>query len=116
MESGSCLGPEVDCYSVDRITVRHNSVVSQRTFLCSASHDVSSADFALTSAAIEIGDSSWVAAEAFVGPGVTVGRRAVVLARAVVVRDVPDEVVVAGNPARITRSRSAVSGSPRSLM
>jgi putative colanic acid biosynthesis acetyltransferase WcaF len=65
---------------------------------------------------INIGDWAWVAADAFVGPGVTIGRGAVVGARSVVVRDVPPDVVVAGNPARILgpRDRSSRANEPHS--
>jgi len=50
---------------------------------------------------ITISENAWVAAEAYIGPGVTVGAGAVAGARAVVVRDVPPGAVVVGNPARI---------------
>ena len=40
------------------------------------------------------------------GPGVTVGTRAVILARCVVVHDVPNGTVVGGNPARHLRDRA----------
>jgi len=53
----------------------------------------------LIKAPIRIGDGAWVCADVFIGPGVKVGRGAVVGARAVVVKDVADGVVVAGNPA-----------------
>nr|WP_281380118.1 hypothetical protein [Prosthecomicrobium pneumaticum] len=49
---------------------------------------------------IAVGEEAWLCADAFIGPGVTVGRGAVVGARAVVVRDVAERTVVAGNPAR----------------
>jgi putative colanic acid biosynthesis acetyltransferase WcaF len=55
---------------------------------------------ALVKSPIDIGDGAWICADAFVGPGTKVGRHAVVGARAVVVRDVEDGAIVAGNPAR----------------
>jgi putative colanic acid biosynthesis acetyltransferase WcaF len=105
MEAGSCLGPGVNCYSVDRIVLGPNTVVSQRAFICTASHDYRSPGFPLTTAPVEIGENAWIAAEAFVGPGVTVGAGAVVGARAVAVRDVPPGAVVVGNPARVVANR-----------
>ena len=52
---------------------------------------------------IVIEDDAWVAADAFVGPGVRVGEGAVVGARSAVFRDVPAWTVVAGAPARFLR-------------
>jgi putative colanic acid biosynthesis acetyltransferase WcaF len=100
MAADSCLGPGVDCYSVARVVLGEDCVVSQRVFLCAASHDYRDESFPLVTGAIEIGAGAWVAAEAFVGPGVSIGRGAVVGARAVVTRDVDAGAVVAGNPAR----------------
>ena len=50
-------------------------------------------------------DHSWVAAEAFIGPGVTIGEGAVVGARAAVFRDVEAWSVVGGNPAKFLKKR-----------
>ncbi len=101
----ACLGADVDCYSVDRITVGDQAVVSQGAFLCCASHDITSPTMELTYRPIRIGPQAWVAAQAFVGPGVTLGEGAVVGARAVVTKDVPAWTVVAGNPARAVKQR-----------
>ena len=54
---------------------------------------------------VEIGDRVWVAAYAFVGPGVTIGEGAVVGARSAVFRDVQPWVVVGGNPASVIKPR-----------
>ena len=54
-------------------------------------------------APVRIGDGTWLGARAMVLPGVTIGRRVLVAAGAVVTRDVPDDVMVAGNPARVVR-------------
>jgi acetyltransferase-like isoleucine patch superfamily enzyme len=54
-------------------------------------------------APVRIGDGTWVGARAMILPGVTIGRRVVVAAGSVVTRDVPDDVLVAGNPARVVR-------------
>ena len=52
---------------------------------------------------ISIGDDVWIGAGAQVLKGVTIGDRSVVGAGAVVTRDVPPDVVVAGNPARVVK-------------
>jgi acetyltransferase-like isoleucine patch superfamily enzyme len=52
---------------------------------------------------VHIGDGTWVGARAIILPGVTIGRRCLIAAGAVVSRDVPDDTLVAGNPARIIR-------------
>jgi putative colanic acid biosynthesis acetyltransferase WcaF len=55
-------------------------------------------------APVVISEKAWVAAEAYIGPGVTLGAGAVAGARAVVVRDVPPGMMVVGNPARLIAS------------
>jgi len=55
---------------------------------------------------IRIDDFVWIAAQTFVGPGVTIGEGAVVGACAVVTKDVAPWTVVAGNPARLVKMRT----------
>ena len=94
-----------DLYGVDRISIGAHATVSQRAFLCTASHEIDHPNMPLVTKPIRIEDGAWVAAEAFIAPGVTVGVDAVVGARAVVTHDVPARMVVAGNPARVRRER-----------
>ena len=106
MGEGSCLGDHVRCYSVDLVVLESHATVSQYSFLCTAGHDYREPDMPLTSAPIRIGRRAWVAADVFVGPGVTIGERAIVGARASVFRDVDPWTVVGGNPARVIRKYS----------
>jgi acetyltransferase-like isoleucine patch superfamily enzyme len=64
-------------------------------------------------APVRIGDGSWLGNRAMVLPGVTIGKRVLVAAGAVVTRDVPDDTLVAGNPARVVRSLSYPPGCRR---
>jgi putative colanic acid biosynthesis acetyltransferase WcaF len=94
------LGTAVNCYSVSSITIGAHATVSQEAFLCTASHDVTDPHMRLTHAPIRIDDQAWVCSRAFIGPGVTVNRGAVVGACAVVTRSIAAWTIVAGNPAR----------------
>ncbi|MEI8226785.1 MAG: putative colanic acid biosynthesis acetyltransferase [Planctomycetota bacterium] len=109
MESHSCLGPEVDCYNVASVHIGVDAVVSLRTFLCTASHDIRQPDRPLITGAITIARGAFVFAEAFIGMNVTVGEGAVVAARAVVVKNVPANAIVAGNPAQVIGDRVIAS-------
>lgn len=99
------LGPGAELYTVDRITIGSMVTISQRAYLCTASHDISKLLKPLTHRPISVGDYTWVAAEAFVGMGVTIHDGAVVGARAVVTKDVPEWTVVGGNPAKFIKKR-----------
>lgn len=108
----SVLGDRVEIYCVAPIRIGSHVVVSQGAHLCAATHDVRDPGFRLDARPIVVEDGAWVAAEAFVGPGVTVGAAAVVGARAVVTRDVPEREIVAGNPARRIGRRELRTESP----
>jgi len=105
MKSHSCIGPYAKIYNKDKITIGENAVVSQNASLCTAGHDISDSQHSLITAPIVIGDRAWIAAEAFVGMGVTVGEGAVVGARAAVFKDVEPWTVVGGNPAKFIKER-----------
>ena len=105
MEKNSCLASNVDCYNVDVIKLGTNVTVSQGAYLCTASHDITSRQHTLITAPIIIEDKAWVAADAFVGMGVTIGEGAVVGARAAVFKDIEPWMIVGGNPAKPIKKR-----------
>lgn len=101
----SVLGDGVDCYTMARIRIGSKVAVSQRSFLCAGSHDVSSLRRPLTTEPIVIGDHVWIAAESMVLPGVAIGEGAVIGARSFVNRDMPAWTICAGHPCRPLRPR-----------
>ena len=96
----------VDLYDVDRIEIGAHATISQRAFLCTATHEIDHPHMPLRTAPVRIGAGAWICAEAYVHPGVTVGVDAVAGVRAVVLQDVPPRQVVGGNPARFLRMRN----------
>jgi putative colanic acid biosynthesis acetyltransferase WcaF len=119
MREGSCLSHFVDCYCVEKVVIGRHATVSQYSFLCTASHDYDRRALPIVAAPIVVEEYAWITAGAFVAPGVTIGRGAVVAARSTVTRDVAPWTVVAGSPAKPVGERdrrefedAASDGSP----
>jgi len=106
MGPSSSLGPGVDLYNMAPIRIGSRTIISQGAFLCAGSHDISSPAFQLIAKPISIGDDVWIAAEAFVGPGVTVGDGSVLSARACAFSDLEPWTVYRGNPAVPIKART----------
>lgn len=105
LEDRAMIGPHVRIYNLGRVTLRYGANISQHSHLCAGTHDFNEWSMPLVTAPIEIGPNAWLAADVFVGPGVTVGELAVVGARSVVVKDLPPQHVCAGNPCRALKPR-----------
>lgn len=106
------IGPGARLYNQGRITIGARSVVSQRAHICASTHDIHDPHFQLVCRPIAIGDQCWVAAEAFVGPGVTMGDRAVLGARGALFEAAETDGVYAGNPARLVKQRGLRDATP----
>lgn len=110
MEEYACLASGVDCYNVASIHIGAQSTISQGSYLCTASHDITDPKNRLITKPIVIEAQAWVAADAFVGMGVTIGEGAVVGARSAVFKDVEPWTVVGGNPAKFIKKRIIKNG------
>lgn len=107
MDEFSCIGPRVNCYNMAGVVLGHGAIVSQGAYLCGGTHDINDPNHQLLVKPIHICSGAWVAAEAFVGPGVIIGDDAVVGARAVLFKNAEKNGVYAGNPAQLIRYRYA---------
>lgn len=96
----SALGPRSIVYNMAPIALGARVVVSQGAHLCAGTHAFRDRNFQLLALPISIGHGAWIATDAFVGPGVTVGRDAVLGARAVATRSLNENTVYVGNPAK----------------
>lgn len=102
----SAIGEHAQVYNLGPISIGEQVTVSQHAHLCAGTHDHTDPSMPLLKPPVTIRDQAWICADAFVGPGVTVGEGAVVGARAVVVNDVEAWHIVAGNPARTLGPRT----------
>lgn len=105
----AAIGDDVLIYDLGPVVIGDRATVSHRAHVCAGSHDHRDPALPLQRPRIRIGDDAWICAQAFIGPGIDVGRGAVVGACAVAMRDVPDWAVVAGNPARVVGERRLAS-------
>ena len=105
LEDYAVVGDSVEVYNLAQVSVGSHAVVSQKAYLCTASHDYTRTDFPLYSKPITIGAQSWVASGVFVGPGITLHEGCVVGANSVVTKDVAPWMVAAGNPCRPIKPR-----------
>jgi putative colanic acid biosynthesis acetyltransferase WcaF len=97
------IGRDANLYSLAAIAIDRHVLISQGVHLCAGSHDYRQPNFPIAHAPISIAGGTWLASEAFIGPGVTIGAGSVVGARAVVMRDVAPGSLVAGNPAQVVK-------------
>jgi putative colanic acid biosynthesis acetyltransferase WcaF len=104
----SWIGDDVVIYSLDRVRLGDHCVVSQHCYLCTGSHDRHDPAFGLETAPIAIGHGTWLAADCFVGPGVTIGANTIVGARSSVFKDLPGRMVCFGNPCQARYGREPI--------
>ncbi len=108
LNDNAWIGPHTKIYNAAKIVLGKNVTISQYSYLCTASHDFNKRTFDLITSPIIIKDYAWVAADSFVGMGVTIGEGAVIAARASVYRDIEPWTVVGGNPAKIISKRKNI--------
>ncbi|WP_290756530.1 MULTISPECIES: putative colanic acid biosynthesis acetyltransferase [unclassified Exiguobacterium] len=101
----SWVGDEATLYSLDKIIIGNNCVVSQKAYLCTGSHDYSSKTFDLITSPIIVEDFSWISTDVFIHPGVTVKRNSIVGARSNLTKNTKENSVNIGNPAKFIKYR-----------
>jgi len=86
----------------DKVSIGRCAVLNDGVVLLTASHGLTDPQWKHKIKPILIGEYAWIATNAIILPGVTIGRGAVVGAGAVVRENVPDYAVVTGNPSVVT--------------
>ena len=95
-----------DCVFLDLggITIEDGVLIAPKVSLLTEGHSISPSErHGLVPRSIHIKKNAWIGANATILQGVTIGENSVVAAGSVVSKDVPDNVVVGGTPAKIIK-------------
>ncbi|SFB42322.1 maltose O-acetyltransferase [Rhizobium sp. NFR07] len=96
-----------------KVTIGNNVFIAPNVGIYTAGHplDIERRNAGLEYALpITIGNNVWIGGGVSIMPGVTIGDGAVIGGGAVVTRDIPPDVVAAGNPARVIREITEEDG------
>lgn len=99
------IGDNVELYTLAEIHIEAHVVISQRSYICTGSHDPKSRSFNIYAKPIIIEEGSWIATDVFVAPGVTVGRSAIIGARSTLLTDAKANYIYIGSPAKAIKPR-----------
>ncbi|WP_330913710.1 acyltransferase [Pseudomonas sp. GXZC] len=105
--TGSFIGKRSFIQLHAPVRVGAHVAINEGVRILTGTHGLDDPAWRLKVAPVVIGDYAWIATDAIILPGVTIGEGAVVGAGSVVGRDVQPYTVVAGNPARFIRARAA---------
>lgn len=101
---GVYINKDVSLVSLGGITIEDGVLIATKAIITSINHDENPAKRRdLLASGVHIKENAWIGAGAIVLPGITIGKNAIVGAGAIVTHDVPDNMVVVGNPAKVIR-------------
>ena len=86
------------------VEIEDNVLIAPEVKITTVDHDLSDRHNLFHFKKVTLRENAWICMGAIICPGVTIGRNAVVAAGAVVTKDVPDNTVVGGNPARVIKT------------
>jgi putative colanic acid biosynthesis acetyltransferase WcaF len=110
MRDRACLGDGANVYNLGAVELGERCTVAQEVYLCTGTHDFSSMALPLQTAPIWVDDDVFIGVRALILPGVRLRARSIVGAGAVVSRDVEEDAIVAGTPARVIGKRKLKPG------
>jgi putative colanic acid biosynthesis acetyltransferase WcaF len=102
---GATICDRVIINCMGAVNVGERSRISQYSHLCAGTHEYQRPDMRIEPRPIDVGNDVWIAADAFVGPGVHIGDGAMLAARSAAFHDLPQSMICVGEPARPIKPR-----------
>ena len=89
----------------EALVIGENTVISQRSYICTGTHDYNSEDFRIYAEDVNIGSKCWLATDVYIAPGINIEDGVVVGARSSVFSDLNANKVYVGSPAKSIKNR-----------
>jgi len=100
------VGDDCVFYNLGEIEVGSHVAIAHDVYFCTGLHDYQRLEFPIGEKPIRIEDEVWIPNDVFLGPGVTIGKGAIVGARSTVLHDLPEGMICYGNPAKAVKPRT----------
>jgi len=105
IEPGVCICHRTIINCMGEVRIGASTRISQYSHVCAGTHDYQRRDMAIVRCPIDIGCNCWIAADAFVGPGVHLGDGCMLAARSSAFGDLPAGQICVGEPAEPRKAR-----------
>lgn len=99
------LGSRSEIYNLGPISIGERTTVAQYVYLCNGTHDFNDKRLPLLVGDMTIGDDVFIGAKAIILPGLIIGNSSIIGAGSVVTKDIKENEIWAGNPAKFIKKR-----------
>jgi putative colanic acid biosynthesis acetyltransferase WcaF len=103
------IGDSCEILNLEPITMEDHVALAHEVYLAAGGHDIYSRSLAYDNRPIIIKRGTWIATRAMIGPGVEIGENCVVAGGAIVMRSMPENSIIAGNPAKVIGVRELLN-------
>jgi len=101
----SWIGEDNVLYNLGKIKIGNNVALAHKVYLNTGGHDYKAPSFDIFAKPILIQDECWLTNDVYVAPGVTIGKGSIIAARSSVLKDIPENKVCVGTPAKPIKNR-----------
>jgi putative colanic acid biosynthesis acetyltransferase WcaF len=106
VDAGATICDHVIINCMGRVSIGELTRISQYAHICAGTHEYQRPDMRIEPKPVTLGRDVWVAADAFVGPGVTIHDGAMLAARSSAFHDLPAGMICVGEPAKPFKPRT----------